>query len=155
MNAAEVRDFEAGDQDEVRALVLDGLREHWGELDDTLNPDLRDITRSYGHGRTVVALVDGTVVGTGTVVPVDGDSAIVTAEIVRMAVAKLWRRSGIGRRIVDELVATAASWGFPKVTLETTSTWPDAMAFYQSCGFAITRHAQGRFGPKTWFERPL
>lgn len=43
-------DFEAADQVEVRSLILDGLSDHWGRVDETLNRDLDDIAASYGRG---------------------------------------------------------------------------------------------------------
>lgn len=102
-DALVVRDFDAGDQDRVRQLILGGLGEHWGEVDESLNSDLDDIAATYASGRTVVAEQHGELIGTGTVVPGEGT----TAEIVRMSVATSFRRSGVGRVLVEELIRTA------------------------------------------------
>jgi GNAT superfamily N-acetyltransferase len=146
-----IRTFTAADQHTVRSLVLSGLADHWGEVDPTLNTDLDDIAAAYAHGCTLVAEVDGEVVGTGTVVPRDAH----TAELVRMSVAADRRGAGIGRRLVEALVSCAAAWGATRVVLETTATWHDTVAFYRSCGFTITHYDDGRFGRDAWFERVL
>jgi putative acetyltransferase len=150
---AQLSDFEPNDQDEVRSLILAGLGEHWGHVDESLNPDLVDIRASYGHGRTlVVRLADsGPIIATGTIVPRDAT----TAEILRMSIAPEHRRLGLGRRLVDELVMTAEGWGATAVVLETSSHWHEVVAFYQSCGFAITHQRTGPFGQDTWFLRKL
>jgi len=92
---------------EVRALILEGLRDHWGSVDEALNPDLDDMMSSYRTGRTVVVRGSvGTIVGSGTIVPRPEG----VAEILRMSVDRSVRRSGVGRAIVDELLETARSW---------------------------------------------
>jgi SAM-dependent methyltransferase/GNAT superfamily N-acetyltransferase len=147
----EIADFRPGDQDEVRSLILTGLGEHWGHIDETVNPDLDDIAASYGHGRTVVVRIEGEIVATGTVIPLDSS----TAKVLRMSVAAAHRRYGLGRLLVDELEATARGWGATTVVLETTSAWQDVAAFYRSCGYAVTHRSTGPFGEDTWFRKPL
>jgi putative acetyltransferase len=148
-----VRPFAPADQEPVRALVLTGLAEHWGVAPDpSFNRDLDDIATSYAQGTTLVAVrPDGTIVGTGTVVPRSHG----TAEIVRMAVSTELRGCGIGRQLVDALIDVARSgWEGPAIhtiVLETTSTWRDTIAFYERCGFTITHVADGQFGSDTWF----
>ena len=150
-SVVEVADFRTEDQVEVRALILAGLGEHWGGVDEGLNPDLEDIRATYGHGRTVVVRSAGAIVGTGTIVPRDGS----TAEILRRSVATGHRRAGLGRLIVEELLAAGRAWGATAVILETTSHWDDVLAFYRSCGFEITHHEIGPFGEDTWFRREV
>ena len=147
----EVGDFHAADQEAVRSLILVGLGEHWGNIDETLNPDLDDICATYGHGRTVVVRRGGDIVATGTVVPRDPS----TAEICRMSVAADHRRVGLGRLVVEELLETARDWGATAVVLETSANWNEVVSFYRSCGFAITHDETGSFGEDTWFRREL
>ena len=149
---ARFAELDEQNQAAVRELILRGLGEHWGSINASLNPDLDDLLATYGHGRTVVVLDDSeTVIGTGTVIPHD-DSV---AEILRMSVASDHRRTGLGRSIVDELVAIAALWGADTVVLETASAWTEVVAFYASCGFETTGTEDGPFGEGTWFERRL
>ncbi|MEM9036529.1 MAG: GNAT family N-acetyltransferase [Actinomycetota bacterium] len=145
-------DLEAGHHAEVRALILRGLADHWDSVDERLNPDLDDLSAAYPGGRTIVVFDDHrSAIGTGTVVPRDEG----TVEIVRMSVDTNRRRGGIGRAIVEELVATARRWGADRVVLETTSAWTEVVDFYRSCGFSITHTAPSPFGEDTWFERRI
>ena len=47
--------FQPEHQSEVKRLVLEGLAEHWGALDLTLNSDLNDISAAYDHSVFLVA----------------------------------------------------------------------------------------------------
>lgn len=146
-----VVDMEPGDQDAVRELILAGLAEHWGSIDAGLNRDLDDLLGHYAAGRTVVVRDATGIVATGTVVPRDRS----TAEVVRMSVRHDRRAGGLGRAVLDELVATARWWGADRVVLETTSAWRDVVAFYLRCGFRVSHTAESPFGEDTWFELEL
>jgi putative acetyltransferase len=137
--------------DAVRTLILSGLAEHWGTVDPTLNQDLVDMAGTYAGGRILVACDGDRVVGTGTVYPRD----VETAEIVRMSVAPGYRRTGLGRRLVDDLVETARAWGASRVVLETSSGWTEVVQFYERCGFTVTHTEDGDFGQDSWFEMRL
>lgn len=149
-----LEELDPSNQTETRSLILAGLGERFGTIDPTRNPDLDDMLQSYRGGRTVVVRDrTGPVIGTGTVIPrppVDGGPPT-QAEILRMSVARSARRRGLGRRIVEELVATARTWEVDRVIVETSSDWTDAVEFYQRCGFTIT----GEDGDETWFERQV
>ena len=68
---------------------------------------------------------DGTVIGTGRLMP-DG-------RIGRMAVARAWRGAGVGRGVLDALIACAVEDGFASVTLNAQIA---ALGFYARSGFA-------------------
>jgi putative acetyltransferase len=129
-----LRPFEPADQAAARGLILAGLAEHWGTLDPTLNPDLRDIAATYGEAVFFVAVAGSTLVGTGVLI----HEAPGVARIVRMSVAASWRRRGIARTILAALCAEARAAGYRQIVLETTATWAGAIAFYQRNGFTIT-----------------
>ena len=151
MDELTIRTFAPADQDEAARLILGGMAEHWGEVDESLNPDVDDLAGTYREGRTIVVEHGGRVVGTGTVFPI-GDRA---AEIKRMSVAPDARRLGVGRAIATELVDTARGWACERVVLETSAHWDDVVAFYLGCGFSITHHHDGDYGRDTWFELVL
>jgi ribosomal protein S18 acetylase RimI-like enzyme len=128
-----IRPFQPADQDAVRRLILAGLLEHWGVLDETRNPDLDDVQQTYvDRGHTfLVAISEGQIVGTGALLvetPLRG-------RIQRMSVDAGLRRSGIGRRMLAALLDVAHQRGFREVVLETTHDWYPAIALYQSRGF--------------------
>lgn len=117
----------------MRELVLAGLGDHFGTIDETMNPDLDDIAAAYlAHGHlVVVAESDGQIVGTGTLVT----ETRWTGRIVRMSVAKRVRGRGIGKQLVRHLLDAARARGFQRVQVETTQEWEDAIALYRACGF--------------------
>lgn len=147
----QLRDFEHRDQGATRQLILDGLRDHWGSIDESLNPDLDDIAASYAAGRTIVAVRSGGLIGTGSLLPISP----AVAEIRRMSVRAAFRRRGVGRAIARELIDTARHWLCERVILETSSAWAEVSEFYVALGFDITGTRCGEFGRDTWFELAL
>ena len=134
-----IEPFRPEDQRSVKALVLEGMEEHWGVLDESKNLDLNDITSSYADGVFLVAWQDGEMVGTGAFRPVSDE----TVEIVRMSVKKEKRRQGIGWEILTELCWRSYHKGYKRVILETTASWEKAVAFYLAFGFEVTHQTAG------------
>lgn len=130
--------FQPDAQEMVKALILDGLVEHWGYLDDEKNPDLDNIAESYAHGIFLVAWLHREIVGTGAFIP-RSESVV---EIVRMSVLKSMRMRGIGWQILCELCKRAYLQGYNKVILETTSTWKNVINFYLKLGFSVTHETE-------------
>jgi putative acetyltransferase len=130
-----VRPFAAPDQQAARALVLEGLGEHFGAIDETLNPDLNDIAASYATGVFLVACDGDRVVGTGALTPQADGVAIVS----RMSTAAAHRRRGVARAVLARLVELARERGCGRVVLGTNADWADAIAFYRAFGFEEMR----------------
>jgi len=128
-----VRPFRTADQAEARALVLAGLGEHFGFIDETLNPDLEDIDASYIRrgDEFFVADVDGRITGTAGLIFESAD----VARIVRMSVDAGHRRSGIASALVAACKAAAGRRRATELHVYTEPHWHDAMAFYASQGF--------------------
>jgi putative acetyltransferase len=147
MPEIKIHSFQLTDQTPAKALILEGLVEHWGFLDESLNPDLDDIATSYADGTFLVAWQGDELIGTGAFKP----HSATQVEIVRMSVKKALRRQGIGRQILDELCQRAAQAGYEEVILETTETWQDVIDFYLDYGFEITHHKDG----DAWFRMSL
>ncbi len=131
--------FQSKDQSAVKSLILDGLAEHWGTLDESKNPDLDNIALSYAEATFLVAWLDDEIVGTGAFIP-RSESQV---EIVRMSVKKEMRKQGIGQKILSELCRKASQYGYKEVILETTETWLGVINFYQQFGFEITHYQDG------------
>jgi GNAT superfamily N-acetyltransferase len=134
-----VHPFRPEDQAAAQALILAGLEEHWGYIDPTKNPDLDDIDSTYAHATFLVAWQGDVLIGTGALIR-DGDGV---ARIVRMSVAKRARRQGVGTLILERLCERARALGYRQIVLETTSTWEDAIAFYERNGFRVTGSRDG------------
>ena len=131
--------FQPENQALVKALILSGLEEHWGTLDESKNPDLDDIALSYAEATFLVAWLDDEIVGTGAFIS-RSESQV---EIVRMSVQKELRRQGIGQQILSELCKRASQDGYEEIILETTKTWQDVIDFYLQYGFEITHYEGG------------
>ena len=128
----DVRAFAPHDQIEARALIVAGLGEHFGFIDETLNPDLNDIAVAYAHGAFLVARDAGVVVGTGALTPQLDGSAIVS----RMSTAAAHRRRGVARAVLSALAVAARERGCTRLVLGTNADWQDAIAFYTAFGFS-------------------
>lgn len=132
-----IRHFESSDQDVAKQLILDGLREHWGELDPAYNHDIDDIAAAFSDG-FFVGVLDSEVIATGGLTRIDNS----TLRVERMSVAKAWRRHGFGKLMLERLIDQARDLGAKYVILETTRNWKDARAFYEQNGFVFT-HMEG------------
>ncbi|MBV6682282.1 GNAT family N-acetyltransferase [Rossellomorea sp. RS05] len=135
--------------EEAKTLVLEGFRERFGWIDDTLNPDMKDITRHYDgvENHFFVGTDEKGIVCTGAVKK-HGAS---TYEIVRMSVRADMRSKGLGRTMLRHLEDTAKSLKAVKLVLETNRAWEDAVGFYKRSGFIITGENESRF----YFEKIL
>jgi len=140
MDTLLIRPFEAGDQAVARRLILEGLGEHFGVVQEAFNPDLDDIASSYGSETFLVAELGGEVVGTGALI-YEGDAF---GRIMRMSVRREHRRKGIASALLERLIEQARSNGCRQVVLE-TGFWKDSIGFYRSRGFRET--SRDAFGP--------
>ncbi len=134
-----VRHFDPSDQERARALILEGLQEHWGEIDPALNADLNDIGKTYKDGVFLVVYRGPDLIATGALVP----RGPAQSEIVRMSVARQYRRCGFGSLVLRHLLEEARRASCRQIVLETTSSWRDALQFYLKHGFQITHDAGG------------
>lgn len=138
-----LRAFTPADQPAARALILAGLGERFGFIDETRNPDVDDIAAYYlalGHAFLVAEGDDGALVGTGALLfEPDG----VTCQLVRVSVRHDQRRSGIARQIVAALLAQARERGRRRVWVETDEPWRDAIALYERAGFVAYARRDG------------
>ena len=81
----------------------------------------------------------------------------VAAEIKRMYVAPSARRAGLARRMLDHLEATARAAGADLMVLETGIEQPEAIALYESAGYApVPGFGHYAWSPKSrYYGRPL
>lgn len=136
-----IRPFHPTDQAATKQLILNGLVDHWGVLDPTLNPDLNNIAHSY-QGETFLLAVQGEeIIGCGALVAEAGKEGY--GRIVRMSVKKENRRQGIGQLILQHLETAACQRHFHTIVLETTQTWHTVVSFYRANGYQITHHRDG------------
>ena len=132
MDNLTIRPFAPADQEAARRVVLEGLGEHFGFVDQSLNPDLDDIQTSFiaAGNNFYVAVRHGDIVGTAGVLFEER-----RARIVRMSVLRNHRKAGIARALLARCIEAARFCGFSEIVAFTEPHWPDAVGFYTSSGF--------------------
>ena len=124
------------DRETVTELVYGVLKEYGLKPDPSAtDADLVDIERSYferGGAFFVLEDADGSIIGAYGLYPVEDR----TCELRKMYLHKAHRGRGLGSFLLDSALAQARELGFRKVTLETASVLKEAMALYESYGFA-------------------
>lgn len=139
VQTVEIVPFETEMQDDVEALISEGLAARWGFNDPTLNPDLDNILNYYSSGGMFVALLEDAIVGTGALIAESSK----TVRVVRMSVKSNLQGQGIGKKILTHLEHVALERDFDTVVLETTETWRDAVGFYSSRGYEFQYSKDG------------
>jgi len=86
-----------------------------------------------------VAEEDGEVIGYGCI-----SVACESCDLENVVVAEEYRRSGVGRRILNALIAEAAKRGAENIFLEVRVSNAPAMRLYLSCGF-VGLYARSRY----------
>jgi GNAT superfamily N-acetyltransferase len=77
------------------------------------------------------------------------------AEIKRMFVTRDARGHGHGRRLLAELERRAAAIGATRVRLLTTEALSEALALYESAGYAVAEAWEVEGRRDMWLERRL
>ena len=136
-----IRAFTPSDQPAARRLILEGLGEHFGAVDETRNPDIDDIATNYvGRGHLFLVAEDALgPVGTAALIFEGG----ATAQIARVSVASRWRRRGLAKALVMCLVEAGSARGLVRLWMETNDDWEPAIALYRACGFSPYDHRDG------------
>jgi putative acetyltransferase len=110
------------------------------------------------RGRIYLALADGAGVGCAALRPIDtlpGDAGPV-GELKRMYVRPTWRGRGLGRLLIDRIIADAREAGYGTLKLDTDPRLEAANALYQSLGFGPTPKFNNDPDPTTlYFALPL
>ena len=119
-------------QSEAKELILQGIEEYVGKLEPGFNEDLDNIEKSFKGHIFLLVLEENKVIGTGGLL-LEGE----TSQIVRVSVKREYRKQGIGKRIVDELINYARIYGCKTVMVETSRDWTRAVNFYIKYGFEI------------------
>jgi GNAT superfamily N-acetyltransferase len=120
-------------EEESKQLILEGFLEYFGNIDQTLNPDLNNLYEIYSKKGNIflIGLYGTQMIGTGGLLKEDEH----TARIVRMSVKKAYRSRGFARTILKELEFIASVYGYKKIVLETNNEWIKPINLYKSSGF--------------------
>jgi len=148
----EVRLARPEDTEAIRAIYNEEV------LGSTVTFDLRPrtteeqrawIDRHQGAHPAVVATEGLTVVGFGSLSAFRDRAAYATAVENSLYVDAAWRGKGVGRLILDELVALAVARGFHTIIARVSGDNEPSIALHQRCGFALVgveREVGRKFG---------
>lgn len=103
------------------------------------------------NGAFVVASTDGATIACGGLARHDDTSG----ELKRMWVDRAWRGLGLGRRMLVDLEARAADTGYRRVVLDTNLTLTEAIALYESSGYAPIERYNDNPDAQAWFAKEL
>jgi GNAT superfamily N-acetyltransferase len=119
----------------VRALIIAGLTQRWGNYLHSANPDLEAFECTYANASIIAARREDEIVGCGILI----DEA---PQVARIVVNTL-QRTGIGGAMLRALLERAVQLGYSRVVLETSAHWHSAVAFYTRHGFTPTEQRDG------------
>jgi ribosomal protein S18 acetylase RimI-like enzyme len=122
----------------------DAFGSTYGEESSHAEPAWRDWVGGRWRGGTAVAFAVrdqmGAVVGTATGAEFEAEPGV--GHLYAMWVAPDARGVGVGRTLVDAVVAWARARGCSSLVLSVTETNEGARRFYEACGFADTGERQ-------------
>jgi N-acetylglutamate synthase-like GNAT family acetyltransferase len=135
-----------GDLPAIRA-VLRAVREEYGVAPPhaAVDDDLLDMRASYfdrGGLFEVIEDAAGRIVGCVGMYPLDERRV----ELRKMYILRCARGCGLGKRLLDDVLAAARVAAFAEVWLETHSTLKEAIALYERNGFRPVD--AGHLGPR-------
>lgn len=127
-----IREFEPGDEASFR-----GLNEEWitsyfrieAKDEEALTDPQSSILTS--GGRIFFAVSEGQCIGCCALLARGADEF----EVAKMAVAPAHRGSGVGRQLLEAVIAAARAAGTRRLYLETNRVLAPAIRLYQSIGF--------------------
>jgi L-amino acid N-acyltransferase len=147
-----VRLAAATDAEAIRAIYNVEVVESTVTFD--LVPRSHDDQRAWlaahsGAHPAVVAEEDGRVVGFGSLSPYKDRPAYSTTVEDSVYVHREWRRRGVGRRLLGELLTLATTHGFHAVIARIVGDHDASIALHRSCGFelvGVEREVGRKFG---------
>lgn len=130
----EIRMATVADAKAIAAVLAQSFAEYeplyTAEAFAATTPDSRTIKNRFGEGEMWVAVLEGEIVGTVSVVPEK------VLYIRSMAVLPAARGNRIGERLLKEIEKYAVSNGYRRLTLCTTPFLDRAIKLYEKFGFA-------------------
>ena len=136
----QIRPLRPDDLPLYRPLRLQALRDHPSAFgSDYEEEQSGDLSRMIGAPPSVTlgGFADGTLVGTAGLLVANRVKQRHKGHISAVYVAPAWRRSGLARGLIDQLVAQARADGLSVLTLSVTVGNEAARRLYQRVGFTV------------------
>ena len=144
------------DDPDVLSLFAPYIRESDGPLGDAVDLEAEIAAGPPADlvppgGSMLLIRVGGEPAGIGGVRHLETE----VAEVKSMYVAPAHRGTGLGRRLLDELVGIAAAHGCRAVRLDSSSYLTDALNLYRAAGFRPVPDYNGNPKADVWLQREL
>jgi GNAT superfamily N-acetyltransferase len=145
-----IRTASNSDRDQVVLLHEEGLSDHGARHDPNLDSDLEDLEGFYRSpgGEFLVQYSGDRLVAMGGFRKLDSKSV----ELRQLRVTKSWRGKGLGRAMIQALVARAKELGFKQMVLDASEDMLDVRMLLESEGFELDRKGEF-FGINLYFYR--
>ena len=108
---------------EIARLEAENFTDAWSE-------ESLGSTFEYDYNHLLIEEKDGRVVGYIIYADIQGD-----AELLRIAVDKRYRRTGIGNKLVKDMISELVEAGTDRISLEVRAHNLPAIALYKKYGF--------------------
>jgi len=128
-----IREFMPGDEIAFRRLNEEWILRHFGPLEGRDEEIVYNPQRTIldGGGRVFFAVVGGEVIGCCALIAAGPGEY----EVAKMAVTQYAQGLGIGRRLLESVIAGARASGARTLHLETNRKLTPAIRLYESVGF--------------------
>lgn len=127
-----IRPFQPGDEQAFRRLNEEWIIKHFGMEEgdrSTLGDPWGKIIKPGGH--IFIAIASGERIGCCALRAMDPG----VFEVAKMAVSERYQGRGIGRKVLEHVVAQARALGARRLYLETNNKLANAIHLYESIGF--------------------
>lgn len=149
MQNISIRLIEASDNKTLASIVRNTLAEFGANHPGTVyyDPTTDALYELFQQKGSIyyVAELDGKIVGGAGIYPSNGLPAN-TCELVKMYLLPQARGKGLGKMLIDKVLAFARDWGYRFVYIETMPELKKAMSIYEKFGFKYLDAPMGNTG---------
>jgi putative acetyltransferase len=157
-----IRSIQPPDNPAIASIIRRALEEFYANKCGTVYYDqstdaLYELFNTTPQSAYFIAEKDGKILGGAGIFPTEG-LPHGTCELVKMYLSADARGSGLGRRMIDQCLATAQEKGYHSVYLETMPELKKAVSVYEKFGFTYLDKPMGNSGHNgcdIWMIKPL
>jgi putative acetyltransferase len=161
MDTTHIRTILPADNPAIAKIIRNTLTEFGADKPGTAYYDTAtdDMFGSFqvNGSRYHVSVIDGRIIGGGGIYPSAGLPEGV-CELVKMYLDPAGRGKGIGKRLIEECLSFARSYGYKQVYIETMPELQKAMSIYEKFGFRYLEGPMGNtghYGCSKWMLKDL
>jgi phosphinothricin acetyltransferase len=139
MDAMEIRPATEGDADAIASIYNQGIEDRVATLETELRTPAERRQWLSGRGPrhpVIVAAAGGAVAGWASLNSFNPRAAYDHVADLSVYVERGWRGKGVGRRLLERLIAIARDIGYHKLVLAAFPTNTAGMALYERMGFS-------------------